>query len=756
MASASDAVWAIDLGNSSVKALHLAYVGDTVQVVAFDNVRHAKVLSGKGISALERDELIAMSVRQIVERNDIGMEDVVVSVPSQNSFARFVTLPPVDRKKIPEIVGFEAAQQIPFDMSEVQWDWQLMSDEDDAEKRVGLFAIKNEIVNAELEHLSREELPVGYVQMAPMALYNYILYDRPNLFKSEDRPVVVLNIGAEITDLVVCTESTVWQRCILVGGNAFTQAIASAFKINFEKAEKLKRTAAVSKYARQIFQAMRPVFTDLASEVQKSLGFYSSANPNAEFSRIVAMGGGTQLRGLLKYLQQSLQVPVERPDMFKRVTMAPGVSAAKFHDSVNDFGVVYGLAVQGLGLARIESNLLPKSVARSMAWAMKIKLFMVAASVFLVVSLMALGRTVFDRISYDRNSDVRRRNNLVISTAGAAESSLEQEKAKGEEYETKMINAFSRLKYRDVVPMVYETVLAALPNAQNNPAQRALYEAFDRGDAATVMQTPRRERKQLFVTKLDVRFGEDLEYNVFGEINKSDGGGATDMMMMDPMMMEQYGMMPGGPGSPYGAGGAGMDPRMDPRMMGGYGMQQEEGDERIPGFLVTIEGYTPYHDIGQLLDPPGVENQPEKWGFITRLMHIGKAADPNDPNEPGYGTFYLYKKGEKDQFKLEKEYIDAEKFFPKGVGVAKDDDIAAKLAMGVTNLEVVLVDPLTREEICRTPALDESGRPRKNRREEPIMENNDYWFILNFKLAWNEAPVEEDTGANAAMNPFGY
>ena len=85
MASASDAVWAIDLGNSSVKALHLAYVGDTVQVIAFDNVRHAKVLSGKGISALERDELIAMSIRQIVERNDIGMDEVIVSVDRLDS-----------------------------------------------------------------------------------------------------------------------------------------------------------------------------------------------------------------------------------------------------------------------------------------------------------------------------------------------------------------------------------------------------------------------------------------------------------------------------------------------------------------------------------------------------------------------------------------------------------------------------------------------------------------------------------------------
>ena len=151
MAAASDAIWAIDLGNNSLKALHLMAVGDVVQVIGFDHVPHGKILSSSGISTAEREELVAVSLRQFVQRNDVGYDPIIISVPSQNSFARFVTLPPVEAKRLPEIVRFEAAQQIPFDMNEVQWDWQLLSNPDDAEKKVGLFAIKNDIVNAAME-----------------------------------------------------------------------------------------------------------------------------------------------------------------------------------------------------------------------------------------------------------------------------------------------------------------------------------------------------------------------------------------------------------------------------------------------------------------------------------------------------------------------------------------------------------------------------------------------------------------------------
>ena len=114
-----------------------------------------------------------MSIRKFVQQNDVSKDDVIVAVPSQSSFARFVKLPPVEKKRIPEIVKFEAAQQIPFDLNDVQWDWQLMSEAEETEQRVGIFAIKNDVVTAALEHYSRQNIRVKYVQMTPMALIQF-------------------------------------------------------------------------------------------------------------------------------------------------------------------------------------------------------------------------------------------------------------------------------------------------------------------------------------------------------------------------------------------------------------------------------------------------------------------------------------------------------------------------------------------------------------------------------------------------------
>jgi type IV pilus assembly protein PilM len=730
MAEETGTVWAIDIGNNSLKALYLSTERGVVEVIGFDNIRHGKILSGDGVTDAERDELVALSLRKFVNKYDLSMDEIIISVPSQNSFARFVNLPPVEAKRIPEMVKFEAVQQIPFGINDVQWDWQLMTEEDSPEIKVGIFAIKNEVVDSALEHFNREDVQVGYVQMSPMALYNYLVHDRPDLVTSDNKAVVVLNIGADNTDLVVCTKSAVWQRCILIGGNAFTRAISDAFRLNFEKAEKLKRTAPVSKYARQILQAMRPVFTDLGSEMQRSLGFYNNSNPDTKIVKIIALGGGTKLRGLLKYLQQTLQIPVERPDSFKRLGIGPGVSPAKFHENVCDFGIVYGLALQGLGLARIESNLLPRNIARSMAWASKGKYFIAAACMLLAVSLLCFARTGLDGMNYNKNSPVRQRIGGILNTVEDAKKRLEDEKRKGSESKAIIEKELEPFKYREMIPYLHEVIISALPNEKNNPKQAKLYKAFAEGDVEGILEIPRKTREQIFITNMSAFFTSDLAAAQFGGADlwrRSRGtpGGAEgegyemmeeyeyEMMMEMERMGGQYGQYY--PGGMFGMGDA--------------------TEEKMPGFVVTVAGYSPYGKIAELMDPYGVEGKQDEWGFVTRLLHLDEfVAD-------GKKLFELYKKTDPNQFKLEIGEVSFEEQIPAGIGIR---DVRYKpTPPGSTQeeeAEWVLIDPMTKEVISKIAEWDENGRPKLDRRGLPVHTVNDRWFVLNVKFVWVDAP----------------
>ena len=94
---------------------------------------------------------------------------------------------------------------------------------------------------------------------------------------------------------------------------------------------------------------MRGVFNDFASEVNRSIGFYSSVNRTAKIAKIVGLGNGFKLPGLQKFLQQNLSHEVEKLETFAKLAGDEVKTAPQFQENLASFAVAYGLGVQGLG-----------------------------------------------------------------------------------------------------------------------------------------------------------------------------------------------------------------------------------------------------------------------------------------------------------------------------------------------------------------------------------------------------------------------
>lgn len=371
----SGAAWGIDIGQSALKALrcrpHESDDGRLV-VEAFDYIEYPKLLSQPDA---DPEELVREALTTFLERNELKGDRVAVSVPGQAGLARFIKLPPVEAKKIPDIVKYEARQQIPFQLEDVVWDYQPLAggsqDEGFAlETEIGLFAMKRDQVARSLEPLTRAGVEVDYIQLAPLALYNYCCFDNlPDIedtpYDPEDPPksVAVLSLGVDTTDLVITNGYRVWQRSIQIGGSHFTKALTKELKLTFSKAEHLKKNAAKAEDPKAVFQAMRPIFSDLVAEIQRSIGFCTSNNSWAqELSEIIAVGNAMKLPGLQRYLAQNLEVPVKPIEEFEALAGGSVTAQPAFQQNRLSFPVAYGLCVQALDRANMGTNLLPDEI----------------------------------------------------------------------------------------------------------------------------------------------------------------------------------------------------------------------------------------------------------------------------------------------------------------------------------------------------------------------------------------------------------
>ena len=490
MAGKNKAAWGIDVGQYGFRAMKLEQTSQGLQAADFAVIDYPESLAS--LPTASHDQVIRQAITEFLAGHNLKGAAVVVGVPGRNSQARFVALPPVEPKKIPQIVEFEAKQQIPFDISDVVWDYQAISMTDSPDVIAGIFFIKRDVLDGFLSNFQHANILTDQVQVSPMALYNALVYDG---LAAPEGATVILDIGSANSEFIVADGQKVFHRTIPVGGNNFTQALVKTFKLSFAKAENLKRKCATSKYAKQVFQAMRSVFSDLSSEVQRSMGFYTTLNREAKLTRLLAMGNTFRLPGLQKYLQQSLKMELIRVDQFSRLSLGPRVKAPAFSANVLGLGVAYGLALQGMGLAQININLLPPQIVQQQLWRAKKPVFAAAVALLAAMVVGLYGRHAADHgvlegAANDRETlSVIKNGEKYKREFSEIETQIDQKK--------KQVSDLSDLAaQREVWPAITRVVTGAIVGSRNIEAEYA---------------KQRSERRLIFLQSLTNIYTENLE-----------------------------------------------------------------------------------------------------------------------------------------------------------------------------------------------------------------------------------------------------
>jgi type IV pilus assembly protein PilM len=369
---ANAGVWGIDIGQCGLKALRceLSEDGTTAVATAFDFIEYPMILSQPDA---DPSVLVREAFATFMSRNKLKGDRVAMSVSGQFGLTRFFGPPPCQVKQLPDLVRFEAKQTVPFPLEEVVWDWQRMAGGMEVEGflmeiQVGLFAMKREQVFKALEPFTQAGIELDIIQLAPVAIYNAmthdLLRDATDEFDSEDPPesLILLSMGTDSTDMVITNGYRMWLRSIPVGGSHFTKQLVKELKLTFSKAEHTKRNAKQAEDPKAIFQAMRSTFNDMVNEVQRSLMNFENNNRKAKLGKLVMLGNATKLTGLTAHLSKNLGHDLLDMQNFQRLNTTSISSSPSFKENQLSFGVSYGLCLQGLGLAKVTTNLMPRAI----------------------------------------------------------------------------------------------------------------------------------------------------------------------------------------------------------------------------------------------------------------------------------------------------------------------------------------------------------------------------------------------------------
>lgn len=325
--------------------------------------------------------------------------DARIIFPGSLLLTKTIRVPKVEKEKQTKIVAFELSQKMPFPLSELIWDYQVI-DDDGVEQEILAFAVKPEVAESFCERVV--EIGLNPIQITPAPVLDFNALKATMARVQEDTPeTLIVNIGAKSTNLLFLNPTGFLIRNIAIGGNSLTQNLSDSLGINFEKAEELKKgyftgqvTFSQEDPNIQVLESCSKQFLARTSqEITRSIVTYKRVKKGRSPQKIFLTGRGSLLSNLPEYISQTQQLDIDYFDPIKALSLGEGVSR-EIHELLPFmFSEPIGLAsnlFSGDDSDFAKSlNLLPSSKLTSLGFQKKLPFVAASALLFSLLPLPA-------------------------------------------------------------------------------------------------------------------------------------------------------------------------------------------------------------------------------------------------------------------------------------------------------------------------------------------------------------------------------
>jgi type IV pilus assembly protein PilM len=338
----------LDIGSSAVKAVELKPAGKGYKVTAFgaEPVPPDAIVDGAIIDAGS----VADAIKRVFDGNKaFKSKDVCASLSGNAVIVKKITLPVMTENELAESIYWEAEQYIPFDIQDVNLDYQILDPGTGPNSRgsmdVLLVAAKKEKIGDYTNVISQAGWTPVIVDVDAFALQNAF---EVNYGLEAGRIVVLLNAGASAINVnILQGDQSVFTRDISMGGNAYTEAVQKELDLPFDSAEQLKKGIPVDGATYEEAQpVLHAVTENVLLEIQKTFDFFKASASADHIDRIMLSGGASRVDGFHQMVQERFNAPVEDFDPFRAVTWDAKKLGGEPADMAPSAAVAVGLALR--------------------------------------------------------------------------------------------------------------------------------------------------------------------------------------------------------------------------------------------------------------------------------------------------------------------------------------------------------------------------------------------------------------------------
>jgi type IV pilus assembly protein PilM len=313
----------LDVGSHTIKSVYLEKKGfNRVELLGAEAVEVSQFESNQG--AEEVTDAQVRAIKQVMENMPSHRAKVVTSLGGVSTAVRQVELPKMSAKELSSSINLWARNYMPFDIKEVQLDYQVFGFDRNSRKiRLILVAVIKDHIQRHIEVLHEANIDPVLVDINPLAVMNAFLFNEEGV---DDQCIILLDVGEHNTTLCIYSEQDQYfVRNLMISGNDFTRDLQRRLGLPSGDVERYKRGEIIlgekNDTSPKLVEIIRPSLDALIKEVRRSLTYYENQTRTRGFSQIVLTGGSVQMEGFAEYLGQNLGLPVRVLDPFKQIDM---------------------------------------------------------------------------------------------------------------------------------------------------------------------------------------------------------------------------------------------------------------------------------------------------------------------------------------------------------------------------------------------------------------------------------------------------
>jgi type IV pilus assembly protein PilM len=286
----------------------------------------------------------------LVESQRLKTKNVATAVAGHSVIIRKIKLPLMTEVEAEASIEWEAEQYIPFEISEVNLDFQILGQDpqDPGNMDVILVAAKKEFVNEYVAVFQEAGFTPLIMDIDSFALENAYQIN----YEQEEEVVALVNAGASSMNInIIKNGMSVFTRDIQVGGNTFNHEIQKKLGLTDMEAETAKLGGTLPDVdAGDVNKVLQETMDHLSQEIQRSLDFFSATSSDDKIQKVYLSGGVAKTSGCLESLQRRLGVPVEFLNPFRQIVVDEDKFDMEFIQAVSPFFALgVGLATRRLG-----------------------------------------------------------------------------------------------------------------------------------------------------------------------------------------------------------------------------------------------------------------------------------------------------------------------------------------------------------------------------------------------------------------------